>query len=139
MQLVKQPFLLIVDDDPGSQMVYRQLAKRYAFQVEIADDGHQALEIYRTDPAKFTHVIMDLRMPVMSGIDCARETRRIQRSAKCFAPILCVTAQAMVGDRERCLKEGMDDYMSKPFSIGQFIDLLARWSAMVEAPPAPTR
>jgi CheY-like chemotaxis protein len=126
---VKSPRLLIVDDDKGSQIVYQQLAKKYSFNVEIAHDGIEALRMYELAPQDFTHVIMDWRLPEMSGTDCARAMRHIQRTSKCFAPILCVTANAMPGDRELCLREGMDDYMSKPFSIGQFLDLLARWSA----------
>jgi CheY-like chemotaxis protein len=126
---VRAPRILIVDDDKGSQIVYQQLAKKYSFEVELAQDGHDALRIYERAPQQFTHVIMDWRMPEMSGTDCAYEMRKIQRTTKCFAPILCITANAMPGDRERCLKEGMDDYMSKPFTIGQFLDLLARWSA----------
>lgn len=126
---VRPPRLLIVDDDRTSQVVYSQLAKRYSFSFALASDGLEAIDLYARNPHEFTHVIMDWRMPEMSGTECAYRMREIQRKEKAFAPILCVTAQAMDGDRERALREGMDDYLSKPFSIGQFIDMLARWSA----------
>jgi CheY-like chemotaxis protein len=69
-------------------------------------------------------VLMDCAMPVMDGFEA---TRRIRGSIHSGIPIIAVTASAMAGDRDRCLGEGMDDYLAKPVDLGRLANVLARW------------
>ena len=72
---------------------------------------------------------MDIQMPGMDGLAAAREIRLLEQAAgEPRAPIIALTADAMRGDRERCLAAGMDDYLAKPFKIAQLSEVLERWS-----------
>ena len=72
-------------------------------------------------------VLMDLQMPEMDGIMATKVIRKAELSSSRRVPIIAITAQAMQGDRERCLAAGMDDYLSKPVSRNDLLTVLQRW------------
>jgi CheY-like chemotaxis protein len=125
----EKPSLLVVEDDPVQQKVIQMLCERYDYQAVFVSSGVEALRALETCEGCFDAVLMDIKMPDMNGLDCARAVRsnEADKSAK-RVPIIAVTAYAMSGDREKCIEAGMDDYLSKPFTIEDFRAMLLRWT-----------
>lgn len=120
--------LLIVDDDPASRRLLRQMLTNNGqfeadFELREAQHGQQAIELWETFAP---HLIwMDLRMPVMDGYEATRQIRRWLDGRP--LPIIAVTANAMEGDREKCLSAGMDDYLAKPLRRDSLESTITRW------------
>ena len=118
--------ILLVEDNPVNQKVALMLLQRRGYQTQLAENGRAAVEAFAH--ARFAAILMDMQMPVMDGIEATREIRRLeglmQRPA---TPIIAMTANAMEGDRERCLEASMDDYLSKPIRAEQLQALLQHW------------
>lgn len=115
--------LLIVEDNHTNQMIMKGMLKKMGHTVKIASDGLQA--IHKLEEESFDLILMDCQMPVMDGFETTRKIRA-GRSAYANTPIIAVTANAMAGDRERCLSCGMDDYLAKPVkktNLGEKINL----------------
>lgn len=107
--------VLVAEDNPVNQIVTEELVSSLGATVEIVEDGKQA--IARLAEGGVDMVLMDCAMPVMDGFAATRVWRKIEQDRKLARmPIIAVTANAIVGDRERCLKAGMDDYVTKPIS-----------------------
>src|SRR4029077_7994989 len=91
-----------------------------------AANGNEAVNLYRE--RRFDAVLMDCEMPVMDGFTATRIIREFEaQSGQARTPIIALTANALTGDREHCLKQGMDDYLSKPIEQRQLSALVARW------------
>ena len=134
--------VLLVEDNEINQQVAKELLENAGLIVGVADNGWKAVEAVRN--AAFDLVLMDIQMPVMDGYEA---TRRIRQGARGDGqsvsddphrpspiahrprplPIIAMTAHAMSGERERCLKAGMDDYVSKPIDPGLLFSVLAKW------------
>ena len=113
---------LVVDDDTTNQLVARHLIGAYGVTVEVLSSGEEALA--RLAQAPFPDLIfMDCQMPGLDGY----ETVRRLRAAECRLPIAAMTANALPGDRDRCLAAGMDDYLAKPFAAESLVAILTRW------------
>jgi len=107
------PALLLVEDHPVNQELACILLHRRGYCVTLVENGQQAVEMYASK--SFAAVLMDMQMPVMDGIEATRAIRRLeQEQGRARIPILAMTANALNGDRERCMQAGMDDYVSKP-------------------------
>jgi CheY-like chemotaxis protein len=91
--------------------------------VAVALDGRQALEMLERE--RFDAVLMDCQMPVMDGFAATRELRK--RPQWRTLPVIAMTANAMVGDRQKALDAGMDDHIAKPINVDQMFSTLARW------------
>jgi len=118
--------VLLVEDNPINREVAVGLLELLGYHVDSAEDGRQACTLTATHP--YSVILMDCQMPVMDGFTATatiRERERQQQAAR--IPIIALTANAMEGDRERCLAAGMDDYLTKPFSHQALADTLARW------------
>jgi signal transduction histidine kinase/CheY-like chemotaxis protein len=118
--------VLLAEDNPVNQKVATSLLTRAGLDVEVVENGRAALE--RAEAGGFDAVLMDVQMPVMDGLTAAREIRAGEAARDAArVPIIAMTANAMVGDRDACLRAGMDDYLAKPFTRNQLTDMLRRW------------
>ena len=118
--------VLLVEDNPINREVAAGLLELLGYHVDSAEDGRQACTLTATHP--YSVILMDCQMPVMDGFTATatiRERERQQQAAR--TPIIALTANAMEGDRDRCLAAGMDDYLTKPFSHQALSEMLARW------------
>jgi CheY-like chemotaxis protein len=105
--------ILLVEDDRLNQLAMSRLLEKSGHQVMIAEDGRQALEMLAA--RDFDCILMDIQMPVMDGVEATRAIRKAEDLGdKRTIPIIALTAYAMVGDREKFLEAGMDDYLAKP-------------------------
>jgi CheY-like chemotaxis protein len=106
--------IMVVEDDPINMMLINEVLTKMGFSVIKANNGKRALEMLPyVDPAL---IFMDVNMPEMDGYATTKLIRKMPEPW-CSLPVIALTADAMVGDRERCLEAGMDDYVSKPFKI----------------------
>ncbi len=135
--------VLLVEDNPVNQDVTATMLERTGCEVDSVSDGRAALE--RLAARAYDVVLMDCQMPEMDGFAVTRAIRARERDGAPSMrdgagepagrlPIVALTANAMRGDRERCLAAGMDDYLSKPFSERQLRAVLRRW--LPDKPPA---
>jgi CheY-like chemotaxis protein/HPt (histidine-containing phosphotransfer) domain-containing protein len=130
--------LLLADDNVVNQKVALRLFDQMGYRIDIAGDGMEALEAL--ERKHYDIVFMDVQMPEMDGLEA---TRRIRESEKALARdpnitppliIIAMTANAMTGDREKCLKAGMDDYLAKPVRPEAVQAALKRWGPVVKGP-----
>jgi len=119
--------ILVAEDNPINQLVCKQLLSRLGYEVDIAENGRQTIEALSRQ--SYACVLMDCQMPEMDGYDTTVEIRRREKSSGAHIPIIGLTANAMQGEKEKCLAIGMDDYLSKPFKKEEIEILLERWSA----------
>jgi CheY-like chemotaxis protein len=96
-------------------MLAIRLLEKRGHTVTLAENGREALEAL--DRQTFQLVLMDVQMPVMDGLEATRQIRRREQATGRRLPIVAVTANAMPGDRERCLEAGMDGFVCKPLSV----------------------
>lgn len=119
--------ILLAEDNLVNQEVGRSMLETFGCSVDIAQNGAEALQLL--DSRDYDLVFMDCQMPMMDGYEATREIRKKEQSGSAHIPIIAMTAHAMTGDREVCLAAGMDDYLSKPFSLLQLSRKLDRWLA----------
>lgn len=128
--------VLLVEDNTVNRMVAEQLLRVFQCEVRNAADGEQALLALREGDVDV--VLMDCQMPVLDGYAATRRWRAEEvENGRPRLPIIAMTANAMAGDRERCLQAGMDDYLSKPIARATLHALLQRWGGGKAASPAP--
>ena len=119
--------ILVVEDNLVNQEVARGLLEALGHRCDIAPDGAEALAMLRR--RRYDAVLMDCQMPGMDGFSATRAIRELQAQGVLGPPriaIMAVTAHALAGDRERCLDAGMDDYLTKPFTIESLAAALQR-------------
>ena len=107
--------LLVVEDNKTNQMLAAAMLKKLGATVTMVDNGRQAVEVLENK--EFDAVLMDCQMPVMDGYEATRTIR--SQLGLSNLPIIAMTANAMIGDRETCLEAGMDDYIAKPVSMSE--------------------
>ncbi len=118
------PHVLVVEDNPVNQMTLIAMVKKLGCQVSKAGNGEEAVRLCHTE--RFDLVLMDCQMPIMDGFEATRAIRQSD-NPNSRIPIIAVTANAMSGDRERCLNAGMDDYIKKPIKMEEIRDSLFHW------------
>ena len=117
--------VLLVEDNALNQKLAIALLKKWGHDVRIANNGIEALEIHATQP--FDLILMDLQMPVMGGFEATATIREREKNGFKRTPVIAMTANALEGDREKCIAQGMDDYLSKPFKPEAFIQILKKY------------
>jgi two-component system, sensor histidine kinase len=132
------PRILLVEDNAVNREVAVGMLESLGCAAISVENGRLATEA--ADTAAYDAVLMDCQMPVMDGLTAtAQIRRREQQSGAARVPIIALTANAMEGDRERCLAAGMDDFLSKPFTQQQLATLLRRWLALRALPETERR
>ncbi|MED5509322.1 MAG: ATP-binding protein [Pseudomonadota bacterium] len=118
--------VLLVEDNYINVVVAKGLIEMFGPTVEVAENGAEALSLLRRQ--SFDLVFMDCQMPVMDGYECSRQIRTdISGLINTDIPIIALTANAMRGDREKCLAAGMDDYLAKPVEAETIYQTLRKW------------
>jgi PAS domain S-box-containing protein len=115
--------ILLVEDNPINQELARDLLSRAGIVVTVAEDGRQAIDILAKE--SFDGVLMDCQMPVLDGYAATTLLRRDERLRD--LPVIAMTANAMVGDRDKALAAGMNDHIGKPINVAEMFATLARW------------
>jgi CheY-like chemotaxis protein len=117
--------VLVAEDNVVNQKLALRLLEKRGHVVVVVDNGRKALEMLEREP--FDLVLMDLQMPEMSGIEATTAIRRREDEIGRRVPIIALTANAMKGDRERCLEAGMDGYLAKPIQAKELDQVLAQF------------
>ena len=112
---LKDSNILLVEDNQINQKIVILSLKKLVSNIDIANDGREALEKIATN--RYDLILMDVQMPVMDGIKTTIKIREIETTTHSHTPIIAMTANALLGDREDCLAAGMDDYIAKPFKL----------------------
>jgi two-component system, sensor histidine kinase len=123
--------VLLVEDNPVNQRVVFRLLEKHGDRVTIASNGMEALQ--SLIQAEFDIVLMDVQMPVMTGLEAAEAIRRSERDSGVHIPIVAMTAHAMKGDKQLCLASGMDGYLSKPIRSKDLFEALRRFARVPKA------
>jgi len=116
---------LVVEDMKINQMLIVKILEKHGCEVTSASDGFEGLTATRKE--RFDIIFMDCQMPVMDGFEATASIRKDELATGCHATIVALTADAMIGDREKCLRAGMDDYLNKPLRQEQITKILATW------------
>lgn len=126
--------ILLVEDHPVNQAVALETLNNLGLKADLASTGIEALA--RLAENSYDLVLMDCHMPEMDGYEATVSIRQTEALSedKHRLPIIALTANALDGDRQRCLSVGMDDYLSKPFNKRQLYDLLVRWLPQTKLP-----
>ena len=134
--------ILLAEDNPVNQKLAKIMLTKAGYQVEVANNGKEAVEMYTASPEDFDLIFMDVQMPEMDGLEATNRIRELELkvknkpdlSAKSYplldrlerVPIVAMTAHAMKGDREMCLEAGMDDYITKPIKREIVFEILEK-------------
>jgi PAS domain S-box-containing protein len=118
--------ILIVEDSVTNQQVALAILKRLGYRADVAANGLEAIQALKTVP--YDLVLMDCQMPTMDGYEASRLIRmKCSGVLNSEVPIIAMTANAMKGDREKCIQEGMSDYIAKPIKPNSLAEILEKW------------
>ena len=123
--------ILLAEDNEINQMIVARLLEKAGCQTHIVSTGREAVEAVTGD--HYDLVLMDVQMPEMDGLEATAQIRRLEAGLR-HTPIAAMTANAMTGDREKCLAAGMDDYISKPVSLQNLRTMIQRWIGATTPP-----
>jgi two-component system, sensor histidine kinase and response regulator len=126
--------VLLVEDNPVNQSLALAMMSKLGLQVSLAGNGLEAVALARQ--SDFDLVLMDCQLPVMDGYQATAAIRELPAGHGERLPIIALTANAMRGDRQRCLDEGMNDFLAKPFTLMQLRATLVRWLPTTLSGPA---
>jgi two-component system sensor histidine kinase/response regulator len=116
--------LLLAEDGRVNQMVATLILEQRGHKVTVVENGQLAVAAYEHEPEQFDAILMDVQMPEMNGYQATSAIRKRELESGNRIPIIAMTANAMVGDREKCLQAGMDEYISKPIQAADLLRIL---------------
>lgn len=122
--------ILLVEDNPMNQKIVSKMLQLYNNHCDLASDGYEAIEAIQKK--EYDVVFMDCQMPNMDGYKSTIAIRKMENTKK-HTPIIAMTANAMQGDREKCLEVGMDDYLSKPIDYEKMLHLISVYALNKDA------
>lgn len=117
---------LVAEDNPTNQIVAQGMLEVTGLTVDMVENGVEAVKAIERNNI-YDIIFMDCQMPVMDGYEATEKIRKIMKQSGRDIPIIALTANAMKGDREKCITAGMNDYLPKPFDKSQLIDILKQW------------
>ena len=118
------PRILMAEDNPINQRVGKLILQRAGFSIDLVGNGLEAKDAHQA--RSYDVILMDCQMPTMDGFEASRQIRALGQPQPA---IIAVTANALAGEREKCLGAGMDDYLSKPFQAEQLVSVVKKWLA----------
>ena len=124
--------VLVVEDTAASQLLMKALLEKHGFTVTIANDGAEAIRVLAEKV--FDMIFMDIRLPNMNGYEATRTLRRKGYGT----PVVAITANAMEGDREKCIEAGCDEYLAKPFDSKQLVQTIRKFLSVDVTSGSPT-
>lgn len=116
--------VLLAEDNAVNRMLATRILEKQNHIVDVAVNGLEAVD--KSSGTDYDVILMDVQMPEMDGLQATKEIRKLEKSTGHHIPIIAMTAHAMVGDRKMCIEAGMDDYISKPVRIDDFLEKLNR-------------
>ena len=137
--------ILLAEDNPINQKLATKLLVKAGYRVDVASNGNEAVAMFTAEPEKYDIIFMDVQMPGLNGLDATKQIRdwecemrnetnvelkseiRNPKSKIERVPIIAITAEAMKGDREKCLAAGMNDYVPKPIKREVVFEMLKKW------------
>lgn len=119
--------ILVAEDQIINRKVVTQFLQKKGWQVHAVENGLQALELIKKEPARFFMTLMDVQMPVMDGFTATVKIREFEEGGPRHIPIIAMTALAMKGDKEKCIAAGMDDYLTKPINPEELYEIAEKY------------
>jgi len=119
--------ILLVEDQPVNQLLMKTILEKMECTVTIAGNGVEALQLVKANV--YDLILMDCQMPEMDGFETTQHIRAMERGSEQHIPIIALTADAMQGDKDRCLAIGMDDYINKPVRPQRILEVLVKFSS----------
>jgi CheY-like chemotaxis protein len=123
--------ILVVEDMKVNQILMKNVLKKHSCIVDVAENGIEALSLM--EGGNYDLVFMDCHMPEMDGFETTQKIREKELNGSRHTTIVALTADAMVGDREKCLRIGMDDYLNKPVRPMQIASTLDKWMSSISS------
>ncbi|NRA36815.1 MAG: response regulator [Planctomycetes bacterium] len=120
--------ILMVEDNVVNQKVGMRMLRKLGCTVDLAQNGREAIEAIQNH--EYDMVFMDCQMPVMDGYEATKHIRELGKNSTAL-PIVALTANAMTGDREKCIQCGMNDHVGKPFNMDDLYKALERWAISI--------
>jgi CheY-like chemotaxis protein len=121
--------ILVVEDNRTNQKVAQKMLEGLGYSADLQGNGLLGVEAHAAAP--YDLILMDCQMPVMDGYEASRAIRALKTDGR-TVPIIALTANALEGDRERCLAAGMDDYLTKPLKRERLRAALEQWLPMAQ-------
>jgi CheY-like chemotaxis protein/anti-sigma regulatory factor (Ser/Thr protein kinase) len=124
----KQKVILIAEDNKENIMLYSDYIEAKGYKIITADNGKKAIKLVKEKEPDL--ILMDIQMPEMDGIEAIRHIRKMEQNT--HIPIIALTSLAMVGDREKCITAGADDYAAKPVNLKRLMEMIEKCLSMGE-------
>ncbi|CAG8661177.1 6720_t:CDS:2, partial [Paraglomus occultum] len=111
--------ILLAEDNIVNQKLALKILEKFGHRVEIVSNGKLAVEAFKSK--RYDLILMDVQMPIMGGFEATQNIREWEKEHGGRIPIIALTAHAMIGDRDKCLSFGMDEYVTKPLRMNDLI------------------